>query len=368
MSAAAEARPALDIVVPDLSGNVVGRALVFADLLANAYRIRLVGPSSGPIWLPLAARSAPRVVECGANGWRAIGRVGAALSAPVAIAIKPLAASFGAALRSPTHPAVILDIDDPEAALLSSNWRALVRTWTTPDGLVPTLAMDRMTGRATALTVSGEVLRQQYGGTIIPHARDEEFFGRPGVRDRAAARAALGLDRTEQVVVYVGTVRQHKGIGSLGSVARALDRGRLFVVGASDAGAVPAPAVAIPPVAYPIAMQWVAAADVVLVPQRGGAVGRAQVPAKLSDALAMGRAIVATDLPPIRAVVGDAAILVPPDDPDALRAAISALLADRALVQDLERAALRRFTEGLSFAAVRPHLLQLVEAVSRSHH
>jgi glycosyltransferase involved in cell wall biosynthesis len=112
-------------------------------------------------------------------------------------------------------------------------------------------------------------------------------------------------------------------------------------------------------------MQWVAAADVVLVPQRDGPVGRAQVPAKLSDALAMGRAIVATDLAPIRAVIGGAALLVPPDDQAAIASAVRRVLSDPALRTALEYAARDRFQRTLSFAAIRPTALQVVKSASR---
>jgi glycosyltransferase involved in cell wall biosynthesis len=214
------------------------------------------------------------------------------------------------------------------------------------------------------LTVSGDVLRKRFGGIVIPHARDERFFDRRGTRDRAAARSELGLDPDEPVVVYVGTVRPHKGIRQLGTVASALDRGRLFVVGAADASLVPAPAVAISPVPYMLAMRWVAAADVVLVPQRAGSVGSAQVPAKLSDALAMGRAIVATDLPPIRAVVGEAAVLVPSDD-TSLASAVISVIRDGGLRTELELRARHRFLQELSFRTVRPRMLDVAAAAYR---
>jgi glycosyltransferase involved in cell wall biosynthesis len=65
-------------------------------------------------------------------------------------------------------------------------------------------------------------------------------------------------------------------------------------------------------------------------------------PLKLFEYLAMGRPIVASDLPSIREVLTDSrtALLVPPGDPQALAGALSRLAGDRALARALGRASL----------------------------
>ena len=68
------------------------------------------------------------------------------------------------------------------------------------------------------------------------------------------------------------------------------------------------------------------AADVFVVPSRWEGFGSV-----LLEAMALEAPIVASDLPAVREVVGDdAALLVPPDRPDALAAAVAAVLADPA--------------------------------------
>jgi glycosyltransferase involved in cell wall biosynthesis len=64
-------------------------------------------------------------------------------------------------------------------------------------------------------------------------------------------------------------------------------------------------------------------------------------PLKAFEAMAAGRAIVASDLPSTREVLrdGETALLVPPGDPSALAEALSRLLEDPALAQRLARAA-----------------------------
>jgi glycosyltransferase involved in cell wall biosynthesis len=89
---------------------------------------------------------------------------------------------------------------------------------------------------------------------------------------------------------------------------------------------------------------------VLVLPNRATAISsRYTSPLKLFEYLAAGRAIVASDLPSIREILrdGENAILVPPDDADALARAIDRLLRDPGLAETLARTAFddaERFT------------------------
>lgn len=78
---------------------------------------------------------------------------------------------------------------------------------------------------------------------------------------------------------------------------------------------------------------WIEAMDVVTVPRRDLAVTRSVTPQKPIEAMALARAVIASDLPAIRESVtgpdGEAGVvLVPPEDPNALAAAIRELYGD----------------------------------------
>lgn len=85
------------------------------------------------------------------------------------------------------------------------------------------------------------------------------------------------------------------------------------------------------------------AGDVIALPNSAREVisARYTSPLKLFEALACGRAIVASDIPSLREVLrqDDNALLVPPDDPEALAAGLRALLQDRARAARLAEAA-----------------------------
>ena len=64
--------------------------------------------------------------------------------------------------------------------------------------------------------------------------------------------------------------------------------------------------------------QYLEAADVVVVPQRDSSDTRGQVPAKLFDAMALGRPIVSTRVSMIPEMIEGCGVLVPPGDVPAL--------------------------------------------------
>ena len=89
--------------------------------------------------------------------------------------------------------------------------------------------------------------------------------------------------------------------------------------------------------------ELLAAADVVIVPSRGGE----SFGLVLLEAMAVGSVIVASDIPGYRAVARHdvEAVLVRPDDPDASAEAIGRVLDDAALYERLRSAGLRRAAE-----------------------
>ncbi|SFU86204.1 Glycosyltransferase involved in cell wall bisynthesis [Methylobacterium sp. 174MFSha1.1] len=101
-----------------------------------------------------------------------------------------------------------------------------------------------------------------------------------------------------------------------------------------------------------------ARAQVACLPSRGGE----GLPRALLEAAASGRAILTTDVPGCRTLVRDGieGLVVPPDDPEALAAAMVRLSADPALVARMGAAARARIiTGGFTEAAVTARLLRL---------
>ena len=343
------------VLSPDLAGNAVGRALVFVDLLRGLRRVTIAGWSSGPVHPLVGSRDAR--IERIPSRIAPPAEMRRRLSAATVIATKPLPRSFGWALL--WSQLTILDIDDPEIALAIADARTAVRAALGQSSPLAIGTLLALRGRAAAVTVSNRTLQTRYGGSVIPHARDGSLFN-DELRDRGSARAELGLSADVHLVAFVGTARRHKGTHVLLDTARLLPHMDFAIVGEPR----PMPSTAnmrfVPPLGYRDALRWIAAADVIVVPQQRTRIGEAQSPAKLVDALAVGRAIIATRLPPVSETCGDAALLIDRADVGSLAAAIERVLGDRELRENLEQRGRLRFEQALSVRAVQPALLKLI--------
>jgi glycosyltransferase involved in cell wall biosynthesis len=267
---------------------------------------------------------------------------------------------------------VLLDIDDWELGFFyrSGRWGRLGRALNlaNPNGLPWTWLMERWAGRADARTVASRFLEQRFGGTLVPHVRDTDAWD-PARLDGAATRAALGV-ADDRVVMFLGTPRGHKGVDDLVAAMQGLAGARLVVVGAEpDSEAARrwarCPGVIVRGmVAFDDVPRYLAAADVVAIPQRATSDTVGQVPAKLFDAMAMARPVVATAVSMIPEILDGCGVVVPAGDGRALRAALESLLADPARARALGARARARCVERYSFAAARAVLFPLIDRLA----
>jgi glycosyltransferase involved in cell wall biosynthesis len=163
---------------------------------------------------------------------------------------------------------------------------------------------------------------------------------------RAAARRTLGAADDEPLCVYAGSLGPLKGTGHLLAAAARLPAVRFALIGAAGGGP-SCPALAPPnvrfvgPVAPSAVAPLLAAADCLVLPHARASAERYLSPLKIFEYLAAGRPIVATDLPATQGILcdGENALVVPPDDPERLAAAIARATTDRALAARLGAAA-----------------------------
>jgi D-inositol-3-phosphate glycosyltransferase len=228
---------------------------------------------------------------------------------------------------------------------------------------------------ADAICVSceseSEQFRRLYG---TPHGRIEivapgvehALFG-PG--EQRGARAALELPAEAPVLLFVGRLQQLKGpdvaIRTLHAIGRP-DALLLVIGGASgtqgDAEVAKAHALAhelgvsaqvrfVDPQPHHILSTYYRAADVVVVPSRSESFGLVAL-----EAMACGVPVVASAVGGLLSLVdhGDTGFLVPDRDPDQFAAAISAILGDPLLAEQMSRAAAKRAKQYTwAFAAAR---------------
>jgi len=172
-------------------------------------------------------------------------------------------------------------------------------------------------------------------------AFDPDLFA--GIASRAQARQRLDLPADAPLVVYTGGLLDWKGVDVLLEAAQRLPHARFLVAGGmeDDLERLAPLAAALsnvrldgfqPPRRVP---DYLAAADVLVVPNRSRPAisARYTSPLKLFEAMAVGRAVVASDLPSLRELLthDHDAWLVAPDDAEALAQGLRRVLEDSAL-------------------------------------
>jgi glycosyltransferase involved in cell wall biosynthesis len=235
--------------------------------------------------------------------------------------------------------------------------------------------MDRKVAGCARRLVSNDWLAQRYGGTVLPHVRDTEQLD-PATVERARYRAELGMDGRFWVG-FVGTMRLHKGNRELvDAVSAAGDGVGLFLAGANPeerfAREVLAHARAVlgderlrvvPVFPFDELPRWLALPDLIALPSLSSDAAVGQIPAKLFDAMAMGKPVISSSVNDAARILGDAGVIVPPGDVEALTGAIVALHADEARRQKLGSQARRRAEEHYSYRVGSRVFMQALAAV-----
>lgn len=334
------------VLAPDLSGGGGTRVYLIAQLLQSLnYEVVVYGFQFGDRLYP--EPPANLTIHCIKGSQfpqfeRQAAKFVQSLQADILYAIKPRFTSFGMGLLkrlfSLSTP-LLLDIDDWEMSWFGGDqWRyrrtiqQFARDILKRDGFlrdpncpVYLQSMESLVKSANAITVNTTFLQQRYGGTYLPSGKNIHIFD-PQPYDAQLCRQNLGLG-DYRVIMFPGTVRPHKGVED---VLIALDRLkqpdlRLVVVGGRDIGdgyleqllkhwsqwlihLPPQPLLAMPTV--------VAAAHLVIVPQRDNPTANAQFPIKLTDGMAMAKPIIATKVGDIPKILLDTGYLIDPSSPE----------------------------------------------------
>ena len=333
----------VSLVVSDLSGGGAIRAFLLAQvLLYLKYEVEVVGFQFGKELYAIPPKNIPVFAIPGKNypGFLIDAqKVLKKIDGDIIYAVKPKPTSFGLSLlkKLDTHRPVILDIDDWELSWFGGdewkyrpNFKQLYRDifkqngeLRKPDHPLYIQWMESLVSRADAVTVDTEFLKQRFGGVYLPNGKDTEMFD-PAKYNPELSRQRYGLSGY-RILMFPGAPRAHKGVEDVLMALEQLDEPdlRLAIVGGSPYDDYDDRLmqrwgrwiVKLPRFPVETMPEVVAAAHIVVVPQRETLTAVAQFPLKLTDGMAMAKPVLSTRVGDIPAILGGTGYLVEPSSP-----------------------------------------------------
>lgn len=264
------------------------------------------------------------------------------ISGDIIYAIKPQPASFGVALlkKLMTRCPVILDIDDWELSWHGGDdfhyaWgvKQFLRDVIKPQGALrrpdhPLYLqwMEKLVQKADAVTVHTSFLQNRFGGTFVPNGKDTALFD-PQKYDVQLLKERYGLT-PYRTLMFPGAPRPYKGLEDVLAALKLLNEPdlRLVIVGGNPYDDYDEKLmqqwsdwiIQLPRQPAHRMPEMVAAADVIVVPQRDTAATRAQFPLKLTDGMSMAKPVLASRVGDIPAILAGTGYLVDPGAPEQL--------------------------------------------------
>ena len=407
------------ILSPDLSHNCLGRAYLLAKVLGRRYEVEVVGPLFGDeIWQPvvedtsvpykwtalkLGSPSSLRLkARMTLTSYLKLNYLAKRIDADVVYASKPLFTSFGLGLlkKLREHIPVVLDIDDLQTGFvkgynendsvvarnLSSRMNAyaelrrlrlfvlsVLRLYDYNSPLNARLG-EKCTHFANKITVSNTYLREKFGGEVIYHGRDTNAFD-PSRFDRGCLRLKYDIDADDQIVMFLGTPLPYKGILDVIQSVALIKRHnvKLFLVGLNDKEPYSIHVAhtaqqelrerfrGFEQISFARVPELLTVADVVVIPQKRNSASIGQLPAKVFDAMAMAKPVIATNVNDLPMILDGCGWIVEPGNPGQLAASIAHVLANPEKANEIGRLARKRCIEKYSWDALESPLAKVFE-------
>lgn len=336
----------ISLLVSDLSPQGAGRwggavrPFLLSQALSQAgHQVEIIGfggDAAAPLETPVPVRRlSPSPSQ---NLPAAAAKLIQHLQGDIVYAYKLKPSSYGLALLSQLRRRrpLLLDIDDWELSWHGGDrWRyrpslrQLGRDLRQPNGLCyldhPLYLrwIERLVPLADQITTHSGFLQKRFGGALVPNGKDLTLFD-PAQHEAAACRQAYGLS-AYRVLMFPGAPRPYKGVEDVLAALDLIDEAdlKLVIVGGSPYDDYdselhqrwPQRLIQLPKFAYTDMPKLIAAAHVIVVPQRDRPEAQAQFPLKLTDGMAMAKPILATRVGDIPSILATTGYLAKPGDP-----------------------------------------------------
>jgi len=342
----------VSILVSDLSENPMVRVYLIAKVLERNYSVELIGPVFGKGIFPAYADefTFKTIQGCNYPGFfRQMWQVIKKIDGDVIYVFKPRPSSFFPGLLASwlQKKPLLVDIDDCELAPYhemrksmdrSAFFRRFVlRGWKAPNDYKYTVLANRLVRFATQVVVVSDNLLGQFGGVKLYHGVDTDFFDPNRCIPRIKLRKKWQIPFRDKVIIFTGTPRPHKGLDDLLRAMSLVDskhKVTLLVVGGKLNGQIQERLLnnmrsRIKEVGYQpheVMPELLHLSDLVVLPQKKSPISKAQIPAKVFEAMAMAKPIITTAISDLPEILKDCGIIIEPGDIEDLAKNIQYLL------------------------------------------
>lgn len=335
----------ISLLASDVTGNYIRSILLGQALKKLNYEVEIIAFKFGESLyaVPPADISVVAIPATNYPGFLSSAKIFLdKIDGDLIYAVKPRPTSFGLALLKnffDSRP-LLLDVDDWELSWHGGDdwkYRPTIKQFARdifkkdgelryPDHPLYLQWMEKLAQKADAITIHTQFLKERFGGVYLPNGKDTSLFD-PSRYNPETSRERYNLSGY-RILMFPGAPRPYKG---LEDVLEALDRLnepdlRLAIVGGSPYDNYDNELIErwgrwiikLPSYPMEVMPEIVAAAHVVVVPQRDTAATRAQFPLKLTDGMAMAKPVLATQVGDIPEILGGTGYLVEPMSPDQL--------------------------------------------------
>ncbi|MUH01717.1 glycosyltransferase [Scytonema sp. UIC 10036] len=381
----------VSLVVSDLSSGGSVRAILLAQVLRKLnYQVEIVGFLFGDDFYTIPPADIPVVAIAGKNYPQFFGSARELLQkldGDLLYAVKPKPTSFGVALikKISTHCPLLLDMDDWELSWYGGfDWKynpsvkQLYRdifkshgALRFPDHPLYINWLENLVNKADAVTIDTQFLQDRFGGVYVPNGKDTDMFD-PSKYDPEESRKLYGLSNY-RILMFPGAPRPHKGVEDVLMALDLLNQPdlRLVIVGGSPYDNYDEKLIQqwgrwiIKLPKYPVTAmpKVIAAAHIVVVPQRDTIIARAQFPLKLTDGMAMAKPVLSTKVGDIPEILGDTGYLVQPGCLEQIAEQIQLIFEDLEAANERGHRARERCVEYYSVNAMASTLSRIIAEI-----
>lgn len=384
----------ISLVSSTLSYNPMIRVYPFYKILSKKHNVQLIGPIDKqgfykPLRNEIREYDGIQEKKIFPLYLKTAFDIKKRISGEVVHAFKPRIFSYGSSLLHclKTSKKLIVDIDDWESRHFIDNYFSwnpvklamfLGSDGYFGEGLFGKILLEKLLPYADRIVVDCYQLQKIFGGVYIPSGADTEVFN-PEKYSGKKIREKYGFKKNDVVIGYIGNPKKHKGVLEIVEAVRLAqdthDNVKLLIVGADKNQ--PAPEVrkfieGLEKVSWAVLEgyvehekipEYLAAVDVIPVPHLNTAAADKQMPYKIFEAMAMGKAIIGSDKADIPLALDGCGKIIPAGNVDALKDAILDYADNKKLRLEHGEEARRKCVKEYSWKSMQKRIFGLYESV-----